>query len=410
MFVLADGMGGTSDGDRASTAVVEGIASRADQLYDLLAEGEPARDRRHRVRVQDFLRQIVGQINADLYEKGGGDMGTTCEFVVLSEDSGFVAHVGDSRTYLLREDQSYQLTEDHTFAEQLRRQRDEAGVDSLEKVGEDFEHVLTRSVGGEPEIDIDTLFVDVQPGDRFVLCTDGVSDVLRADHLQDSVRAGGLEESADRLVERALQAGSSDNVTAVVTAVSETAEGERFEGESPVDTFRKVSFLEEIDLFRDLGERDLMKILRIVYKRRFGDGETIIRRNDEAGEMFMLLEGNVMLEIEGHEVARLGPGAHFGEMALFGAQPRSANAIADGDVVLLAVPSNQFRRLVESEDVQLGNKLLQNLLQHAATRIRETTLELLESRSTAEEKSQAIGTAHTLEMEATEGGDASAEE
>lgn len=399
IFVLADGMGGKSDGERASAELVHGVAERAEQLHDLLQEGNPAQDRRHRMRVHDFLTRLVSQINADLYELGDGDMGTTCEVLALSEEAGFVAHVGDSRTYLLRDGRAHQLTEDHTFAEQLRRQREQFGLEDGE-IGEEYEHVLTRSVGGEPEVDIDTLFVDVQGGDRFLLCTDGVSDVLEAEHLYDSLDQGDVEALADRVVERALEVGSTDNVTSLVVAVPESA-GEIFEPESPVDTLRKVSFLEQVDLFEGLDQHELMKVLRIVYKERYGDGEAIIRRSEDSEEMYMLLEGEVQLEVEGCEVARLEPGAHFGEMALFGSKPRSANAVAQGDVVLLTIPSRQFRTLVERDDVELGNKLLRNLLRHAAARIRQTTSDLLEARTEPEAKADALERAQTLELDAS---------
>lgn len=410
VFVLADGMGGKEEGERASAALVDEVADRAEQLCELLDEDDPARDHRHRMRVHDYLRRIIGQINSELYDQGGGEMGTTCELLALSGESGFVAHVGDSRTYLLRNERAHQLTDDHTFAEQLRRQREEFGLRSDRRIETQYEHVLTRSVGGKPEIDIDTLFVDVQPGDRFLLCSDGVTDVLESEQLFDAMGSGEVEEFADRVVTRALEVGSTDNATSLVVAVSDAADERAFDEDSPVDTLRKISFLEQVELFEGLDERELMKILRVVYKRRYSDGETIIERNDEAEQLFMLLEGHVELEIEGHEVARLSPGAHFGEMALFGSAPRSANAIADGDVVLLAVPAGQFRRLVEREDIQLGNKLLRNLLQHAAARIRETTLELLDARGRPEDKAKALGTAHTLELDVTEAAEESPEE
>lgn len=399
VFAVADGMGGKAQGGRASLEVVERFEAQLEELDELLRRSDPASDRRHRAQVHDFLVQRLRKINRELYDESGGEMGTTCDVLVLSGGAGFVAHVGDSRVYLLRDGEIHQITDDHTFAEKVRREQRLRGKEEKSPpLRRRYEHVLTRSIGGAPEVDVDTLFVDVQPGDRFLLCSDGVTGVLSDEKLLEVGQSSASENVSEALVETALEEGSTDNVTAIVVSVPEGAARE-FGGETPVETLRKVSFLQQLDLFEELESQELMKVIRIVYKEEHRAGETIIEQGATPDRMYMILEGRVSLRVEGHEVAELVSGAHFGEMALFGEHPRSADVVAVEDVVLLVVPSEQFHQLVEVEDIELGNKILRNLLNRAASRIRETTLALLGAREGPDAKAAAVGRADTLELD-----------
>lgn len=398
VFAVADGMGGKAQGGRASLEVVEKFEAQLEELEELLRRSDPASDRRHRAQVHDFLVQRLRKINRELYDESEGEMGTTCDVLVLYGGAGFVAHVGDSRVYLLRDGEIHQITDDHTFAEKVRREQRLRGEEESPQLRRRYQHVLTRSIGGEPEVDVDTLFVDVQPGDRFLLCSDGVNGVLSDQKLLEVDQSSAPEKVSEALVETALEEGSTDNVTAIVVSVPEGA-GREFGGETPVETLRKVSFLQQLDLFEDLESQELMKVLRIVYKEEHRAGETIIEQGTTPARMYMILEGRVSLRVEGHEIAELVTGAHFGEMALFGEHPRSADVVAVEDVVLLVVPSEQFHQLVEVEDIELGNKILRNLLNRAASRIRETTLALLGAREGPDAKAAAVGRADTLELD-----------
>src|SRR5690606_8741480 len=133
-------------------------------------------DRDHRERVFAMLLQRVQEANTKIYEVGKEvdpmrPPATTCDLVVLSDQAAFIAHVGDSRVYLLRGEEIFRITEDHTFAEQLRQEE----VDD-EAVLERYRNVLTRSIGGRPQVDVDALFIDLQAGDHLLLCSDGLTD------------------------------------------------------------------------------------------------------------------------------------------------------------------------------------------------------------------------------------------
>jgi serine/threonine protein phosphatase PrpC len=386
LFVIADGIGGKVEGAKASQMFVDRLQEDATRFARLLASSDPIANDDHRQRIFDFLVRRVDRANREIFEQGGGRMGTTCEVLLLGEEVAFVAHVGDSRVYLLRDGEIFQLTSDHTFAEEMKRRRErleQAGEESDEDFGR-YEHVLTRSIGGQPAVEIDTLFVDLQPGDEFILCSDGVSDVVGPGEMLRASEGHAPETLAGQLVDAALEGGSSDNVTAVVVQVP-VDDRRSFDVNAPVDTIRKVSFLEEIELFEGLNRPDLLKLLRIVYRRSYEPGEYVIREGEETDELYMILEGAVDLMVDDREITRLEPGEHFGELALFGPTERTADARAGEASTLLVLPGAQLEELADAADPELGNRLLKNLLAHASRRIRDTTTQLLAAESEAEE-------------------------
>ncbi len=372
LFAVADGIGGKREGGRASSRLIERLEGRAESLAQLARQSNPTTDYEHRERVLQTLQETLQHANASIFQSGDGDMGTTADVLLLSEGGGFIAHIGDSRIYLVRDDRIFQLTDDHTFAEKLKRERPDAFEQGELQVAR-FEHVLTRSVGTQPHVDIDTLFVDVQPGDRFFLCSDGLTDGLDESELLDEVahRQGG--EVIETLVQRAKAADGTDNITVVLADVPTRTRDDTSEN-AAYDTLRKVSFIEQLELFEGLDRQELLKVLRIIYRQMYRDGEYILHRGEGGSCLFMVVEGEVSIRLEGREVARLEAGAHFGEFALLDDDTtRSADVVAVDDTVLLAMPGEQFWGLVEHDDPELGNRLLRNLFAHAAERLRDTT-------------------------------------
>ena len=385
LFVIADGIGGKVEGAKASRMFVERLHEDGTRFARLLTSSDPIANDDDRRRIFDFLVRRIDRANREIFERGDGRMGTTCEVLLMGEEVAFVAHVGDSRAYLLRDGEIFQLTSDHTFAEELkRRNRDleRAGEAAEEDFGR-YEHVLTRSIGGEPAVEIDTLFVDLQPGDEFILCSDGVSDIVGPEEMLQASEAREPENLAGHLVEAALDGEAGDNSTAVVVQVP-VDEGRSFDAGAPVDTIRKVSFLEEIELFEGLNPPDLLKLLRIVYRRSHEPGDYVIREGEETDELYMILEGAVEVSVDDRAIAHLEPGEHFGELALFGPTERTADARASEESTLLVLPGGQLEGMVDAAEPELGNRLLKNLLAHASRRIRDTTTQMLAAESEAE--------------------------
>jgi PPM family protein phosphatase len=208
LFVVADGMGGHTAGDVASSTAVETIA---DHLRS--ADGSDP----------ESLAQLVRDANAAIFEKASTDsslsgMGTTCTLVFIDGDRAHIAHVGDSRAYRLQADRMERLTEDHTLVERMVR---EGRIRPEEAERHPQRSIITRALGVDEDVRVDLLAIDLADGDRLLLCSDGLSSMVGEASIEEVLAAEpDPQAAADRLVDIANEAGGEDNITVVVIDVS----------------------------------------------------------------------------------------------------------------------------------------------------------------------------------------------
>lgn len=211
VFVVADGMGGAQAGEVASQMVVEAFTEGVPE------EGTP--EERLSVVVQRANKEIHARSRSDAASAG---MGTTVTAAYLDEDSVALAHVGDSRAYLLRDGELSRLTEDHSLVEELLRGGKLTEEEALEHPQRS---VITRALGIEPIVEIDTWTYPLCPGDVVLLCSDGLTSMLSEQQVQRvMVGSPDLGEAGDRLIAEANAAGGRDNITVVLFRV-EAASG-----------------------------------------------------------------------------------------------------------------------------------------------------------------------------------------
>jgi protein phosphatase len=222
LYAVADGMGGHAGGDRASHLAVE-ILERELRAADLagtvplgaVSDAPPARELRAAARV-------AGRTIFDLAEGSPqlAGMGTTLTALLCMSGRAYLAHVGDSRVYLYRDDRIEQLTEDHSWIEEQVRAgfmtRDEAEESSLK-------HIITRSVGFEREVEVDLIAMPTLMGDCFLLCSDGLSNHVGPEELRQALRESYYSEAPRSLVDLANEKGGDDNITAVVVYVANSS-------------------------------------------------------------------------------------------------------------------------------------------------------------------------------------------
>jgi len=202
LFVVADGMGGHRGGDVASNLALETIESATSPKFTL----------------QELVDEIKNANHAVL-ERGESDrdlrgMGTTITAVMVEDSKAHVAHVGDSRAYLLRGGTLQQLTEDHTLVQRMVR---EGRLSEDEAARHPQRSVLTRALGVDEEIPVDELTLDVHPGDRVLVCTDGLTSMVDRNRIQKILeREKDPQIAADKLIDAANKAGGDDNITVIV--------------------------------------------------------------------------------------------------------------------------------------------------------------------------------------------------
>ncbi|MDX9722335.1 MAG: cyclic nucleotide-binding domain-containing protein [Myxococcota bacterium] len=373
MFVLADGMGGHAAGEIASRLACEGIVRvllpHREQLAKLADDGRP--DSRQtlisamRGAVVTAEKNIFDAVAAVPERKG---MATTCDLVFLAAGTAFIAHVGDSRVYLLRGDTGRLLTVDHTVANYLKAQ----GKSPLEVAGHPHKDKLIRALGMSGGAEIDTLQLDLRIGDRLVLCSDGLYRYLKnPTHLAQLYGHREPQEAADTLCKFAIESGGEDNVTCICVEVLDPGVRPTF-----VETDSKISALGNITLFRNLGYQEMLQVMPITYEKRIEAGEVIIREGDPGEELYLLVQGTCDVRSGGISIASIGTGQAFGELALVDNRPRSATVVANENCRVLVIPRNEFERLTQTGP--LATKLLWNVIHDLSERLRSASERLRE--------------------------------
>jgi serine/threonine protein phosphatase PrpC len=214
LFAVADGMGGAQAGEIASR-----LAASALHEYHEADSLDP--EARLRSIIQEANRRIYARASTDPHASG---MGTTITAALVSGARVSVGHVGDSRAYLFRDDMLEQLTEDHSLVADLVRSGrltpEEAEVHPQRSV-------ITRALGTDAAVTVDSFSVEAKAGDVYLLCSDGLTTMLGSDPVRKALaETSSLEEAARRLIGEANAAGGEDNVTVVLFAVAEAGEDE----------------------------------------------------------------------------------------------------------------------------------------------------------------------------------------
>jgi len=226
LFAVADGMGGASAGERASRLALETIA----EVYYTGAAGT----------IPDRIREAVETANLSIFEEAEANiarhgMGTTVSAIVIRGPYAYVAQVGDSRVYVMRHTAGLlQITKDHSLvAEQVRN----GFISEQEAQSHSLKNLITRAVGIKNSVKADLFAFHIQQGDTFLICSDGLCNLVGSDEIASILEMEKLQGAARILVGRALDEGGGDNITALVVRVIEVP------SEGQVDTgAEEVSF------------------------------------------------------------------------------------------------------------------------------------------------------------------------
>ena len=379
LFIVADGMGGHAAGEVASAlavrtiheevkkarAIVEGFGTPGTTVSarDILALLEHA--------VQHASARIHAEAESDPQKRG---MGTTVSAMLLSGHTGFVAHAGDSRVYMVRDGKVQQLTEDHTVESELVR-RGKLSKEQIAKVAQ--KNAITRAVGVYERVEVDTLLVETVPGDAFLVCSDGLHGYLQDGGEELVGFFADAEADASRaLVDYANSRGGKDNVTALVIRIGESGDGD-------VDRARRLALkrevLSQMPLFARLSDRELLRVMQLATVRIVENEHVVMREGERGDELFVVLSGKLRISRGDAVLTHLGSGMHVGEMALIRNAPRSATVTAEGHTELIVIKRSDFFEILRKEQ-SLAIKLLWQFLGVLADRLDQTNRDLSSAR------------------------------
>ncbi|MGG3339450.1 protein-serine/threonine phosphatase PrpC [Bacillus subtilis] len=221
LAVVADGMGGHLAGDVASKMAVKAMGEKWNEAETIPTAPSEC---------EKWLIEQILSVNSKIYDHAQAHeecqgMGTTIVCALFTGKTVSVAHIGDSRCYLLQEDDFVQVTEDHSLVNELVR--------TGEISREDAEHhprknVLTKALGTDQSVSIDTRSFDIEPGDKLLLCSDGLTNKVEGTELKDILQSDSApQEKVNLLVDKANQNGGEDNITAVLLELAlQVEEGE----------------------------------------------------------------------------------------------------------------------------------------------------------------------------------------
>lgn len=203
LFVVADGMGGHNAGEIASALAVEYVLKMDDENESFFETLQLAVDLAN-----------ISLLETSLKNPDCSGMGTTLAVLKLRDNQAFIAHVGDSRVYHWREGHIQRLTRDHSLVEELIQN---GGITSEQARNHPQRHILTRALGSVDSPQVATEQLTVVSGDRFVLCSDGLTGVLTDDEIGETIgKIDDLQTLAERLVETANEKGGPDNITVII--------------------------------------------------------------------------------------------------------------------------------------------------------------------------------------------------
>jgi serine/threonine protein phosphatase PrpC/CRP-like cAMP-binding protein len=379
LYMIADGMRASGDGITASRIVTEHVRGTLGSSRHVLDRYRDDPSPENRGALERIVSDAVGEICGRLHlmspeERKVRGAGTTLTLLGIFGSKAFVAHVGDSRIYLLRQDQFYLITEDHSLLHEYLKKglitMDDPRVERLRKV-------LTRGIGLTENVQIDFQHFDVVQGDQFLLCSDGLHRYLSdIEEVRQIFATNDLDAVPATLVVLANSMGGEDNIGALVARIDDV--GRVIDPKEPAtDVKLQIALLEGIPLFSGLDYSELLTLHSLIKLHPVRTGQVVIAEEATGSELYVVLSGRLVVTRDGTELASLERGDHFGEIGLLGHGARTATVTSTHPGLLMSIDRDTFLELMRREPA-MSVKVLWRFTETLARRLRRTN-ELLRS-------------------------------
>jgi PPM family protein phosphatase len=301
LFLVADGMGGHAAGEIASSIAVHQIRDAIFGQRELIDRYRVDGAAVQPYEILQILEQAVVSACAAVHERATKEpdkrgMGTTSTLLLIAGHGaqlrGFIAHVGDTRVYLARQQQTHLLTEDHSLINELVKRgklaRDDKSSDEYKK----YKNAVTRAVGVYASVAVDTFDFDILPGDQLMLCTDGMHAYLEAAKLPELLAAGDIRAVPATLVDIANNGGGHDNITAIAVRVSDDTQGKAAASDQ---ASAKLDVLTRTQIFRYFTYKELVHVSNIAVIEDVAANHVIFEESSVGDAMYIVIAGTVRL-------------------------------------------------------------------------------------------------------------------
>jgi len=385
LFAVADGMGGHAAGDVASMHALEVVHETIKANERILADVRSGKAEPFKLlqlaekALLDTCRAVYRLATETPQYQG---MGCTLTLLLVANRRGVMAHVGDTRLYLLREGDVDQLSTDHTLTHELRQR-------GMPTAARTYEHVLTRSIGQQELAQVDTLSFDVHPDDLLMLCSDGLHDYIDGPaDLTPILARRDLASIPKQLVDFANRKGGQDNVTALAVRVEATDEEQVEALELSSSARRRIAALRAVDLFEGIPFSELVRILGASTVQKVPAGATVISAGQICDELYIVSRGKFELRPEvGDFTIELGVGQHMGDTMLLVKRACRASLTAKESAEVVVLRGDEFRELAQSRP-WLGMTLMMRLARSLSIEFADLSISMSEQPSSAQRSSR----------------------
>ncbi len=360
LYIVSDGMGGHAKGEVASRLAVEAVAREVRHQRALVeAVAHQAAPAEALVQLIEAAVQAAGRL---IHDQAGAapeqtGMGCTLTALVVAGSRAAMAHVGDSRLYLLRDGKLEQLSQDHTYLAEMKRK----GLDADEGLAKRFGHILSRALGSQAAVEVDTLAFETVPGDRLLLCSDGITRyVPDEDALVARLAGDDPDLVAEALVGFANESGGADNSTAVVIQVASDDADDEVAQRVRTDCQVKLDALSSVFLFESMSFARISRVLNACEVEVWEAGREVVGQGDRLASLIVVLSGELELTRGSEVIGLVRAGEEVGATSL--ARPRTARAGLQSRerTKLLRLKRSRFRDLAQARP-GLGLALLERL-------------------------------------------------
>ncbi len=379
LLVVCDGMGGHASGALAAQTAIDVIAEVvADHrtLLDNISSGRAAPGAAGGLSDPARPPAAAAVLDMATSRAEAAGMGCTATAILLRGWHAALGHVGDSRLYVSREGQCHRLSSDHTMGRDMVARGMLAPEDLADHP---FASALTRAIGVQRSVQVETLQFDLRGDDRLLLCSDGLHAYIDS----HAWLAGELDDDdvgrvVEGLVNHANDRGGHDNISAVVVRIGV----EPPELPLPMvdsQTGARLEALEQVHLFRGLGLARLYHVLSATRFVAIPAGEVFVDVGDDLSSLYVVARGAIRASLAKGGSVRLGPGDHFGSTTLLRPRPSRARIEATVDSTVIQIGRARFQQMVRAKPY-LGLLLYERLGRHVCGELDREGAALLDIR------------------------------